>query len=82
MKFVIIFLGVVAFASASGVRYTFSSAGNYPGVCSFCTVPMGVNAKHIFGYYEAPNLVAGYIQTGKNLRHYLHSGRKVHSLEE
>jgi hypothetical protein len=67
MKFVIIFLGVVAFASASGVRYTFSSAGNYPGVCSFCTVPMGVNARHIFGYYEPPgNTAPGYIQTGRS----------------
>jgi probable HAF family extracellular repeat protein len=65
MKFLIIFLGLVAFASAAGVKYTFSRAGNYPGVCSFCTVPLGVNTKHIFGYYEPPNnTVPGYIQTG------------------
>ncbi len=54
-------------AGATCMQYEFSVAGYYPaGTCSLCTIPLGVDAKHIFGYYSPPGdkNQYGYVQTG------------------
>lgn len=49
-------------AGASGQHFRFSKAGDYPGATY--TVPLAVGGKNIVGYYEAPQLLSGYIQQG------------------
>jgi probable HAF family extracellular repeat protein len=53
--------GLAGLATAAGVHYKFSPAGNYPG--AFETIPLAANLTQIVGFYEAAIGGGAYIQT-------------------
>ncbi len=60
--FVVLVLCLTGLLAQTGWHYKFSVAGNFPGATY--TVPLGVSAEHIVGYYVTPILHGAYIQTG------------------
>jgi uncharacterized membrane protein len=50
-------------ATGAGLHYRFRLAGNFPG--ANYTVPFGISATRIVGYYSAPGVLDSYVQTGK-----------------
>ncbi len=63
-------LAIVAFAlwAASSIaqtaQYDFYAAGVYPGAAA--TTPLAIGRRQIVGYYQVPNALHAYIQTGKS----------------
>lgn len=55
---------ISAVALAQGVHYSFKSAGNFSG--ANYTVPFGLNATQIVGYYSAPGVLNSYVKTGRS----------------
>jgi probable HAF family extracellular repeat protein len=62
-------VGVAVVGFASTIQYRFSPAGNFPGATY--SIPLADNLRQIVGYYVAPGVSAGYIES---LPHVLKDG--------